>query len=186
MKRIFDIVIAFGLLILLSIPMIAIALVVRTTSKGSSIHLSKRIGKEGVIFQMPKFRSMYVITPEVSTHELKNSDQCITPVGRTIRKFSLDELPQLYSILKGDMSLVGPRPALYNQYELNILRTNNGVDKILPGITGWAQVNGRDKLSIVEKVELDTEYLNHQSFQFDMKIIFMTILQIFKFRGILH
>jgi len=186
MKRIFDLFFGIVIFILLAILMLVITIVVRSTSKGPSLYWSDRIGKDGVIFQMPKFRSMRIDTPAVATHLLDNPDSHLSPIGGFLRRSSLDELPQLYSVLKGDMSFVGPRPALFNQDDLIALRTANGVDKLLPGITGWAQVNGRDELSIADKVVLDVEYLNRQSFWFDMKILWMTFLKVIKRDGVSH
>ena len=166
--------------------MLFVASIVRLTSKGPVLYWSDRIRKNNIIFRMPKFRSMLVDTPDVATHLLDNPDSYLSPIGSFLRSTSLDELPQLYSILKGDMSFVGPRPALYNQDDLIALRTEKGVDKLLPGITGWAQVNGRDELSIPDKVALDVEYLNRQSFWFDMKILWMTFLQVVNRDGVSH
>jgi len=186
MKRVFDLF--FGIILLLSlvIIMLFIAIVIRLTSKGPSLYWSDRVGKNNKIFKMPKFRSMLTDTPAVATHLLDNPDAYLSPIGGFLRSTSLDELPQLFSVLKGDMSFVGPRPALFNQKDLIALRTKNGVDKLLPGITGWAQVNGRDELSIPDKVALDVEYLNRQSFWFDMKILWMTFLRVMKRDGVSH
>ena len=186
MKKIFDVMLGFLLLLLLAIPMLLIGVVVRFTSRGSSLYWSDRVGKNNKIFKMSKFRSMRVDTPAVATHLLDNPDSYLSPIGGFLRRSSLDELPQLFSVLKGDMSFVGPRPALYNQDDLIALRTEKGVDKLLPGITGWAQVNGRDGLSIPDKVTLDVEYLNRQSFWFDMKILWMTFLKVVKRDGVSH
>ena len=186
MKRFFDIIIVSVLLPLLVIPILLITIAICLTSKGSSLYWSNRIGKDGVIFQMPKFRSMLINTPAVATHLLDNPDVYLSPIGGFLRRSSLDELPQLFSVLKGDMSFVGPRPALYNQDDLISLRTKRGVDKLLPGITGWAQVNGRDELSISDKVALDVEYLNRQSFWFDIKILWMTFLKVVRRDGVSH
>ena len=186
MKRIFDLFIGIIFFVLLVIPMLFVASIVRLTSKGPVLYWSDRIRKNNIIFRMPKFRSMLVDTPDVATHLLDNPDSYLSPIGSFLRSTSLDELPQLYSILKGDMSFVGPRPALYNQDDLIALRTEKGVDKLLPGITGWAQVNGRDELSIPDKVALDVEYLNRQSFWFDMKILWMTFLQVVNRDGVSH
>jgi len=171
---------------LLITPMLIIFLAIFLTSQGPSLHWSKRVGKNNKIFKMPKFRSMLINTPAVATHLLENPDAYLSPIGGFLRHSSLDELPQLFSVLKGDMSFVGPRPALFNQEDLITLRTENGVDKLLPGITGWAQVNGRDELSIPDKVVLDVEYLNRQSFWFDMKILWMTFLKVVKRDGVSH
>jgi len=186
MNRYLNLLMAIILVIVLLIPMICIFLAMRITSKESVIYYSKRIGKDGVVFFMPKFRSMTINTPIMATHLLRKSDEYITLIGRFLRQTSLDELPQLLSVLKGDMGFVGPRPALFNQYDLIALRTEKGVDKLLPGITGWAQVNGRDKLSIPDKVALDVEYLNRQSFWFDMKILWVTFLKVMKCDGVNH
>jgi len=186
MKRAFDLF--FGVILLLSlvIMMLFIAIVIQLTSKGPSLYWSDRVGKNNKIFKMPKFRSMLTDTPAVATHLLDNPDVYLSPIGGFLRRSSLDEIPQLFSVLKGDMSFVGPRPALYNQDDLITLRTEKGVDKLLPGITGWAQVNGRDDLSIPDKVALDAEYLNHQSFWFDVKILWMTFLKVIKRDGVSH
>jgi O-antigen biosynthesis protein WbqP len=186
MKKIFDLTMVIFLFSLLLIPILLTAILILVTSKGSILYWSDRIGKNNGIFKMPKFRSMLIGTPAVATHLLDNPDSCLSPIGGFLRLSSLDELPQLFSVLKGDMSFVGPRPALYNQYDLISLRTEKGVDKLLPGITGWAQVNGRDELSILDKVVLDVEYLNRQSFWFDMKILWMTFLKVIKRDGVSH
>ena len=186
MKRTFDLLLGVAILVLLVAPMLLISIVIRLTSKGPSLYWSDRIGKNNIIFKMPKFRSMLIVTPAVATHLLDNPDSYLSPIGGFLRLSSLDELPQLFSVLKGDMSLVGPRPALYNQDDLISLRTEKGVDKLLPGITGWAQVNGRDELSIPDKVALDVEYLNRQSFWFDIKILWMTFLKVVKRHGVSH
>jgi O-antigen biosynthesis protein WbqP len=186
MKRIFDYLLVIIVIILLVIPIILTAIAVRITSKGSVLYWSDRIGRNNEIFKMPKFRSMRIDTPAVATHLLDNPDSYLSSIGGFLRRSSLDELPQLFSVLKGDMGFVGPRPALYNQDDLIALRTANGFDKLLPGITGWAQVNGRDELSIPDKVELDVEYLNHQSFWFDIKILWMTFLKVIKRDGVSH
>jgi len=186
MKRIFDFTLATLLLAVLMILLLLIVILVISTSKGSALYWSDRVGRGNIIFKMPKFRSMMIDTPVVATHELKNPESYLSPVGSFLRSSSLDELPQLFSVLKGDMSFVGPRPALSNQEDLIALRTDNGVDKLLPGITGWAQVNGRDELSIQDKVALDREYLDRQSFWFDMKILWMTIFKALKGDGVSH
>ena len=186
MKRIFDLLLSVLILPLLVIPMLLICIAVRLSSKGSALYWSNRIGRNNEIFKMPKFRSMLIDTPDVATHLLNNPDSHLSPIGGFLRHSSLDELPQLFSVLKGDMSFVGPRPALFNQDDLIALRTTNGVGKLLPGITGWAQVNGRDELSIADKVALDVEYLNRQSFWFDMKILWMTFLKVIKRDGVSH
>jgi O-antigen biosynthesis protein WbqP len=186
MKRIYDYLLVIIVITLLVIPIILTAIAVRITSKGSVLYWSDRIGRNNEIFKMPKFRSMRIDTPAVATHLLDNPDSYLSSIGGFLRRSSLDELPQLFSVLKGDMSFVGPRPALYNQDDLIDLRTEIGVDKLLPGITGWAQVNGRDELSIADKVTLDVEYLNRQSFWFDMKILWMTFLKVIKRDGVSH
>ena len=186
MKRIFDLLLAVVILALLVIPMLLICIAVRLSSKGSALYWSNRIGRNNEIFKMPKFRSMLIDTPDVATHLLNTPDSYLSPIGTFLRRSSLDEFPQLFSVLKGDMSFIGPRPALHNQDDLIALRTQKGVDKLLPGITGWAQVNGRDKLSIPDKVALDVEYLNRQSFWFDMKILWMTFLKVMKRDGMSH
>jgi O-antigen biosynthesis protein WbqP len=186
MKRIFDVIVAIALLAIISMPMLVIALMVKLTSKGSVLHWSDRIGRGNAIFKMPKFRTMRIDTPAVATHLLKNPDKYLTPVGSIMRRFSLDEFPQLWSVLKGDMSFVGPRPALYNQDDLIELRTKKGVHKLVPGITGWAQVNGRDELPIPVKVEYDEFYLKNRSFWFDMKILWLTFIKVVKREGVTH
>ena len=186
MKYLFDKVGAALILIILFLPILGVALIVRVTSKGSILYWSDRVGRDGKIFKMPKFRSMLTDTPAVATHLLDNPDVYLSPIGGFLRSTSLDELPQLFSVLKGDMSFVGPRPALFNQEDLIALRSEKGVDKLLPGITGWAQVNGRDELSIPDKVALDVEYLNRQSFWFDIKILWMTFLKVVKRDGVSH
>jgi len=185
-KRIFDILVLIFLLFVLSIPIIIIALVVKAGSKGPIIYWSDRVGKRNRIFRMPKFRTMRADTPAVASHLLKNPDQYLTHSGKILRKLSLDEIPQLWSILKGDMSFVGPRPALFNQDDLIKLRTEKGIHRITPGITGWAQVNGRDELPIPVKVEYDEYYLQNSSFAFDMKILCMTFLKVFRREGVTH
>ena len=185
-KRFFDLSFALIVLTLLLMPMMLIAVVIVVSSKGPALYWSKRIGKGNVIFEMPKFRTMKIDSPSLATHLLNNPSDFIFPVGDFLRKTSLDELPQLYSIIKGDMSIIGPRPALFNQQDLIDLRTEKGVDKILPGLTGWAQVNGRDELSIPEKVILDQEYLHKKSFWFDLKILWMSFLKVFKNQNISH
>jgi O-antigen biosynthesis protein WbqP len=186
MKRVFDLI--FGLLLfsLLLVFILLIFFVVRLTSKGPALYWSSRVGRNNKIFKMPKFRSMLVGTPTVATNLLSDPDAYLSPIGGFLRRSSLDELPQLFSVLKGDMGFVGPRPALYNQDDLIKLRTDNGVNKLLPGITGWAQVNGRDDLSTPDKVLLDAEYMNRQSFWFDMKILWMTFIKVIKRDGVSH
>ena len=186
MKRIFDLLLGVVILVLFVIPMLLISIAVRLSSKGSALYWSNRIGRNNEIFKMPKFRSMLIDTPDMATHLLNTPDSYLSPIGSFLRRFSLDEFPQLFSVLKGDMSFVGPRPALFNQDDLIALRTQKGIDKLLPGITGWAQVNGRDELSIPDKVALDVEYLNHQSFWFDVKILWMTFLKVINRDGVSH
>ena len=186
MKRVFDLLLGIAIFALFAAPMMLIVTAVFLTSKGSALYWSDRVGKNNKIFKMPKFRSMLTGAPVVATHLLDNPDSYLSPIGDFLRLSSLDELPQLFSVLRGDMSFVGPRPALYNQDDLISLRTEKGVDKLLPGITGWAQVNGRDELSIPDKVSLDVEYLNRQSFWFDMKILWMTFLKVMKRDGVSH
>jgi len=185
-KRILDFLFAL-LLLPLCLPIMAgVALLVRVTSPGPIIYWSDRIGKQNLAFQMPKFRSMRVETPAVATHLLQDHNQWLTPIGPFLRRTSLDELPQLWSILRGDMSFVGPRPALFNQSDLVSLRTDAGVHKLLPGITGWAQVNGRDNLSIADKVKLDAEYLEKRSVGFDLRILRLTLIKVLRQDGISH
>jgi O-antigen biosynthesis protein WbqP len=185
-KRSFDLILSLILILILILPLFLISILVLITSEGRILYSSRRAGKNNVIFLMPKFRSMKVSAPAVATHLLDNPDSYLSPIGSFLRRSSLDELPQLFSVLKGDMSFVGPRPALFNQGDLIALRTANGVDKLLPGITGWAQVNGRDELSIPDKVALDTEYLDRKSFWFDIKILWMTLLKVVKRHGVSH
>ena len=186
MKRIFDIVLVTMFFIVFSFPMLIIALLVKITSKGPVLYWSDRVGKYNTIFKMPKFRTMMSDTPAMATHLMKNPEQYCTPVGSFLRKSSLDELQQLYSVLKGDMSFVGPRPALFNQDDLIELRTKKGIHNLIPGITGWAQINGRDDLPIPEKVDLDEYYLNNHSFMFDLKTLFMTFLSVISSQGVQH
>ncbi len=186
MKRIFDLILALIILASSFIPLILIAIAVRLTSKGPTFHWSSRVGRYNQNCIMPKFRTMRLETPQVATHLLRNPKRYETPIGPFLRKTSLDELPQLYNIFRGDMSFVGPRPALFNQYDLIKLRTKARVHLLLPGITGWAQINGRDALSIKDKVNLDAAYLKQQSFVFDIKILCITILKVLKRDGISH
>jgi len=185
-KRLFDLIFGLFTIILLTLPIVILAVLVFFSSKGPIFFWSDRVGLKGRIFKMPKFRTMLIDTPSVATHLLDNPDAYLSPVGSLLRQMSLDELPQLLSVLKGDMSFVGPRPALFNQEDLIMLRKKHAVDTLLPGITGWAQVNGRDELSIPEKVLLDVEYLRHQSFWFDMKILWMTFLKVIQRDGVSH
>jgi O-antigen biosynthesis protein WbqP len=186
MKRLFDVSVALLAIVVLSIPLLVVAVLVKLTSPGPIVYWSDRVGRHNRIFRMPKFRTMRVDTPAVATHLLADPKRFLTPVGPFLRKSSLDELPQLWSILVGDMSFVGPRPALFNQDDLIALRTEYGVDQVLPGLTGWAQINGRDELPIPEKVRLDAEYLQRQSFFLDLKIIFLTFLKVVRRDGITH
>lgn len=186
MKRLLDLFLALCAALVLIVPITLVAIAVRLTSKGPAIYWSDRVGKHNRIFKMPKFRSMRIDTPAVATHLLGNPDQFLTPIGSFLRKSSLDELPQLWSILVGDMSFVGPRPALYNQDDLIALRTEKNVHSIVPGLTGWAQINGRDELPIPQKVELDAYYLAHQSLVLDIKILFMTFFKVLRRDGITH
>jgi O-antigen biosynthesis protein WbqP len=186
MKRFFDLCLSLFALLFLLVPILLVALMVRITSVGPVINWSDRVGRNNKIFKMPKFRTMLVDTPAVATHLLANPDQFLTPIGSFLRKSSLDELPQLWSILHGDMSFVGPRPALFNQDDLIALRTRYGVHKLVPGLTGWAQVNGRDELPIPEKVKLDVAYMQQQSFLMDIKIIVLTFIKVLRRDGIQH
>jgi len=186
MKRVFDLFFGILLLVLLFLPMIIISLIICFISKDSVLYWSDRIGQNNKIFKMPKFRTMKKDVPTVATHLLVDSDSYLLPIGSFLRRTSLDESPQIFSVLKGDMSLVGPRPALFNQNDLIALRTKKGVDKLLPGITGLAQVSGRDNLSIANKVAADVEYLNRKSFWFDVKILFMTFLKVIRCGDISH
>lgn len=186
MKRLFDVSVALLAVAVLSIPLLVVAVLVKLTSPGPIVYWSDRVGRHNRIFRMPKFRTMRVDTPAVATHLLSDPKRFLTPVGPFLRKSSLDELPQLWSILVGDMSFVGPRPALFNQDDLIALRTEYGVDQVLPGLTGWAQINGRDELPIPDKVRLDAEYLQRQSFFLDLKIIFLTFLKVVRRDGITH
>ena len=186
MKRIVDLVVGLSALVMLVVPIVMVAILVKLTSKGSVLYWSDRVGRKKKIFRMPKFRTMRLDSPEMATHLMKTPVTYLSPIGRFLRRSSLDELPQLWSILKGDMSFVGPRPALFNQDDLIALRVEKGVDNVLPGLTGWAQVNGRDELPIPEKVTLDVEYMERQSFWFDMKILWLTFLKVLGQDGITH
>ena len=186
MKRCFDLILGLVALCALAIPMLLVAMAVRLTSPGPVLYWSDRVGRRNHIFKMPKFRSMQINTPAVATHLLGNPDAYLTPIGSFLRKSSLDELPQLWSILCGDMSFVGPRPALFNQQDLIALRTAHGVHELLPGLTGWAQINGRDELPIPTKVALDTHYLLHRSLRLDCKILALTFLKVLRRDGITH
>ena len=186
MKRLFDLTLSIFIIMILWIPLILVWLAVRLTSQGPVLYWSDRVGQNNKIFSMPKFRSMRVETPAVATHLLNDPKIYLTPIGSFLRKSSLDELPQIWSIFRGDMSFVGPRPALFNQQDLIALRTEAGVDKILPGLTGWAQINGRDELPILDKVAFDIEYMRRQSFWFDLKIIWLTLLKVVRRDGVSH
>jgi O-antigen biosynthesis protein WbqP len=186
MKRLLDLFFGLGAAALLALPIFVIALLVRLTSRGPALYWSDRVGKGNTIFRMPKFRSMRIGTPAVATHLLQDPAAFLTPIGSFLRRSSLDELPQLWSILKGDMSFVGPRPALFNQDDLIALRTRHGVHELVPGLTGWAQVNGRDELPILEKVTLDAEYLQRQSLAFDIRILWMTFVKVLQRDGVSH
>lgn len=186
MKRLFDLVTALCAALVLAVPILIVAFLVRLTSKGPALYWSDRVGKGNVIFRMPKFRSMRVDTPAVATHLLRDPDAYLTPIGSFLRRSSLDELPQLWSILRGDMSFVGPRPALFNQEDLIALRTAAGVHELTPGLTGWAQINGRDELPIPQKVALDAEYLQRRSFFFDLEILWLTFVKVARREGVSH
>ncbi|CAN5703160.1 sugar transferase [soil metagenome] len=186
LKRTIDLFITLTASAILLLPILIVALCVRLTSRGPIVYWSDRVGRHNAIFRMPKFRTMRTDTPAVATHLLGNPDQYLTPVGSFLRKSSMDELPQLWSILKGDMSLVGPRPALYNQHDLIALRTEKQVHLIVPGLTGWAQINGRDELPIPDKVLLDAYYLEHRSFWLDMRILLLTFFKVIKRDGVTH
>lgn len=186
MKRLFDLFLALCVAFALALPILVTAILVRVTSPGPALYWSDRVGIGNKIFRMPKFRSMRIGTPAVATHLLSDPDAFLTPIGSFLRKSSLDELPQLWSILKGDMSFVGPRPALFNQDDLIALRTEAGVHELVPGLTGWAQVNGRDELPIPDKVNLDVEYLRRRSFRFDVYILWLTFVKVLQSDGVSH
>ena len=186
LKRGFDFLLALLVGVLLLLPILVVSLLVRLTSKGPVLYWSDRVGRNNQLFKMPKFRSMKIETPAVATHLLNNPNSYLTPVGGFLRKSSLDELPQLWSIVKGDMSFVGPRPALFNQHDLIELRTRGGVHLLPPGLTGWAQINGRDELPIPEKLALDIEYSHRRTFIFDIKIIFLTALKVLRSDNVSH
>jgi O-antigen biosynthesis protein WbqP len=185
-KRAFDVVMALALATILALPMLAIAIAVKATSRGPVLYWSDRVGQNSILFSMPKFRSMRVDTPALPTHLMTDGKAYLTPIGGFLRRASLDEFPQLWSILRGDMSFVGPRPALFNQDDLMDLRRRSGVDALRPGLTGWAQVNGRDELSISDKVVLETEYLRRRSFGFDLYILWLTALKVARASGVAH
>ena len=186
MPRRINLLLALLLIPPITIPFLIIAVLVRVTSSGSVIYWSTRMGRNNKTFKMPKFRTMRLNTPDIATHLIENADQFVTPIGRFLRKTSLDELPQLWSILKGDMAFVGPRPALYNQDDLIVLRTQKGIHRLTPGVTGWAQIHGRDDLPIPEKVEMDFYYIRNRSTALDLNIIWRTFFTVFKSKGISH
>lgn len=186
MKRLFDFLLTLLATTVLALPCLLVALTVRLTSPGPVLYWSNRVGRNNQIFRMPKFRSMRIDTPVVATHLLERPEDWLTPVGSFLRRSSLDELPQLWSILTGDMSLVGPRPALYNQHDLIALRTEHGVHTLVPGLTGWAQINGRDELPIAAKVALDAHYLAHHSLALDLKILLLTAIKVVRRDGVSH
>lgn len=185
-KRVFDIGCSSLGILLLSPLLLTIALAVKLTSRGPVLHWSKRVGKNNELFEMPKFRSMQSDTPQIATHLLADPATFLTPIGGVLRKSSMDELPQLFSIVRGDLSLVGPRPALFNQHDLTAMRTARGVHRVVPGLTGWAQVNGRDELPMAVKVNFDAEYLQRQSLRFDLKILLLTLMKVIKREGVTH
>lgn len=185
-KRLFDVALVLCAMTVLVFPVLVIGVLVRLTSRGPALYWSDRIGRDNRVFRMPKFRTMRLGTPAVATHLLKDAASHLTPIGSFLRKSSLDELPQLWSILVGDMSFVGPRPALFNQDDLIALRTERGVHQILPGLTGWAQVNGRDEIPITDKVRLDEHYLRHQSLWFDVHILWLTLLKVLSRENVSH
>ncbi|NTV72019.1 MAG: sugar transferase [Azonexaceae bacterium] len=186
MKRLFDLFVALCAAMVLALPVVLVALAVKLTSQGPVLYWSDRVGRHNRIFRMPKFRSMRIGTPAVATHLLAHPGAYLTPIGSFLRKSSLDELPQLWSILVGDMSFVGPRPALFNQDDLIALRTGCGVHELVPGLTGWAQVNGRDELPIPQKVKLDEEYLRRRSFMFDLRVLWLTAVKVLRRDGVSH
>ncbi len=186
MKRLFDITFSLMLLPILLVLMLIISLLVRLTSKGPIIHWSDRVGRKNIIFKMPKFRTMHSESPNIASNLIRNPEDYVTNIGRFLRKSSLDEIPQIISVLKGDMSIVGPRPALFNQYDLIKLRTDNAIDQLTPGVTGWAQVNGRDELTVVEKVAFDIEYLNRMSLFFDLVVLWKSISVLVNRKNISH
>jgi O-antigen biosynthesis protein WbqP len=185
-KRAFDFIVSLAALAVLALPIALVAIAVKLTSPGPALYWSSRIGRDNRVFRMPKFRSMRIDTPVVATHLLESPDRWLTPIGSLLRNTSLDELPQLWSILAGHMSLVGPRPALHNQHDLIELRTHRGVHVLRPGLTGWAQVNGRDEVPIAQKVELDAYYLEHRSFLFDLKVLALTFIKVARREGVAH
>jgi O-antigen biosynthesis protein WbqP len=184
LKRTFDVLVSALLIVVFALPMLLIATLIRCTSKGPAIHWSRRVGKDQVLFWMPKFRTMRIDTPQLATHLLLDAERWITGIGAWLRRTSLDELPQLWSILRGDMSFVGPRPALFNQHDLMALRTAHGIHSLTPGLSGWAQINGRDELSIPDKVSLEAYYLKNRSVLFDIYILWLTVIKVFRRDGI--
>jgi O-antigen biosynthesis protein WbqP len=186
MKRVFDLLLGLIACIIFAIPLVLLAVLIKLTSKGSILYWSDRVGRNNEIFSMPKFRSMQKNTPAVATHLLSDPDQYLTSIGGFLRRTSLDELPQLWSIIKGDMSFVGPRPALFNQDDLISLRSQSGVHHLIPGLTGWAQINGRDELPIPQKVKLDVEYMQRKSFGFDLYVLWLTFLKVIRGDGVSH
>jgi len=185
-KRSFDLIFGLFVLVALLLPMLLIAFSIKASTRDSVLYLSERVGKLNIIYRMPKFRTMRCDTPQLATHLMLDPDEYLSPIGGFLRRSSLDEIPQLFSILKGDMSFVGPRPALFNQDDLIALRTKHGVDKLIPGLTGWAQVNGRDELPTTEKVRLDVEYMERGSFWFDLYILWLTVLKVVRRDGVSH
>lgn len=186
MKRFFDLLLSLLLVPFVLLPILLITVLIRLSSPGPALYWSDRVGVGNKIFKMPKFRTMRIDTPAVATHLLANPDAYLTPVGSFLRKTSLDELPQLWSVLRGDMSIVGPRPALFNQDDLVALRTQKGIHSLIPGITGWAQINGRDDIPIPKKVDLDEYYLVHRSFMFDLKILYLTFMKVIRAENVSH
>ncbi|MDG2003430.1 MAG: sugar transferase [Novosphingobium sp.] len=186
MKRMFEFLAGLSALVVFALPMAIIAIAVKLTSPGPVLYWSDRVGRDNGIFSMPKFRSMRIDTPAVATHLLDEGASYLSPIGGPLRRWSLDELPQIWSVIKGDMSLVGPRPALFNQHDLIALRTESGVHRLKPGLTGWAQVNGRDDVSVPDKAALDAEYLARRSFKFDVRIVWMTFLKVVAAAGVAH
>ena len=186
MKLVFDVFMSIFLLVILIIPIIILSLMIKLSSSGNVLFWSERIGKDNIIFSMPKFRTMKTDTPQLATHLLRDPESFYTPLGKILRKYSLDELPQIFSVIKGDMSLVGPRPALFNQYDLMELRKKKGVDKLKPGITGLAQINGRDEMSIPDKVRYDEDYLQRSSMRLDLYILWLTLLKVLRTEGVSH
>ena len=185
-KRVLDLIIGIGAALVFAVPYLFIILSVKLSSPGPALYWSRRAGSHGTFFMMPKFRTMQINTPEVATDKLGDAKSYLTPIGSFLRRTSLDELPQLYSVMRGDMSIVGPRPALHNQDELIAGRAALGIDQLRPGVTGWAQINGRDEIALQDKLQFDREYLERQSLFFDLKIIFLTVIAVVRSRGVLH